>query len=564
MSFDEEEEEKDETMSYDEEAETSEEEEEEEEVLTFAEHKENGNASYKRKDYRDAIAHYTLSIDSILFALDEEKEHNFEAATLTLTATLAAVYSNRAASHQMLLLYDKALGDCNASIQADSKFLKAHWRKAKVLVTLGRLPEAIKAYSMGMIHDPNDATILKEKEEIHKLQQRYTLAQEQLDHFYNSNANSKNNKSHARQALAQIDIVLAHCPMWADAELMQLQAKVAVGGNQQIDSAYALSTKLLRRQSQGTADISPTLLLARSQCLYYQGSMDDAMAHLKQILAGDPDNTKAFQMVKKIRQVKKSKQAADTAYQSRDFTQAVQLYTDTLELASDNPNLCAKLYFNRGACHNALRNHEECVNDCSSALTIHPEYTKALLRRAASNLNIGGKAECQKAIQDYETAHRLFEGNEQEQDDLEEKIQKAKIQLKRAGRTCLYQLLGIAKDATESEIKKAYRKLALKLHPDRQANASPKEKEAAEAKFRQVNLAHEILSDPQKKRRYDQGVDEQDIDDPHARPGGHSHGHGHGHGGGFGGMDQEMLFEMFMRQQTGGGGRRAGGGFPFG
>ena len=53
--------------------------------------------------------------------------------------------------------------------------------------------------------------------------------------------------------------------------------------------------------------------------------------------------------------------------------------------------------------------------------------------------------------------------------------------------------------------------------------------------------------------------DEQDIDDPNARPGGH-----HGHGG-FGGMDQEMLFEMFMRQQMGGRrGRGGGGGFPGG
>jgi len=107
----------------------------------------------------------------------------------------------------------------------------------------------------------------------------------------------------------------------------------------------------------------------------------------------------------------------------------------------------------------------------------------------------------------------------------------------------------------------------LQLHPDRQTNASEAEKEVAEAKFREVNLAHEILSDPQKKQRYDQGVDEQDIDDPNARPGGHSHSHG-GHGG-FGGMDQDMLFEMFMRQQSGGGrpggGRRsAPGGFHFG
>jgi DnaJ family protein C protein 7 len=98
----------------------------------------------------------------------------------------------------------------------------------------------------------------------------------------------------------------------------------------------------------------------------------------------------------------------------------------------------------------------------------------------------------------------------------------------------------------------------MKQQPDRQ-KGTEEEKEKAEATFRDINLANEILSDPEKRRRYDQGVDEQDIDDPHAQPHGHSHG---GHGG-MGGMDQEMLFEMFMRQQQAGRGR-GGGGFHFG
>src|ERR1700754_2683374 len=62
-----------------------------------------------------------------------------------------------------------------------------------------------------------------------------------------------------------------------------------------------------------------------------------------------------------------------------------------------------------------------------------------------------------------------------------------------------YQILGVKKSATDEEIKKAYRKLARKLHPD----LNPNDKEANK-KFQQLNEANEVLSDPEKRKKYDQ------------------------------------------------------------
>jgi DnaJ-class molecular chaperone with C-terminal Zn finger domain len=61
-----------------------------------------------------------------------------------------------------------------------------------------------------------------------------------------------------------------------------------------------------------------------------------------------------------------------------------------------------------------------------------------------------------------------------------------------------YEILGVSRNATQEEIKKAYRKLAHKYHPDK----NPGDKQVEE-KFKQINNAYEILSDPEKRANYD-------------------------------------------------------------
>jgi len=99
-----------------------------------------------------------------------------------------------------------------------------------------------------------------------------------------------------------------------------------------------------------------------------------------------------------------------------------------------------------------------------------------------------------------------------------------------------YEVLGIQKGASEEEIKKAFRKMAMKYHPDR----NPGDKEAEE-KFKEVNEAYAVLSDPDKKSKYDRfghaGVD------PNAGFGG-AGGFG-GFDGSFGGFDFNDIFDMF-------------------
>jgi molecular chaperone DnaJ len=93
-----------------------------------------------------------------------------------------------------------------------------------------------------------------------------------------------------------------------------------------------------------------------------------------------------------------------------------------------------------------------------------------------------------------------------------------------------YEILGVSKSASADEIKKAYRKVAMQFHPDR----NPGNKEAEE-KFKEAAEAYEVLSDSNKKQRYDQYG--------HAGVGGAAG--GGGFGGGHGGMRMEDIFENF-------------------
>lgn len=132
----------------------------------------------------------------------------------------------------------------------------------------------------------------------------------------------------------------------------------------------------------------------------------------------------------------------------------------------------------------------------------------------------------------------------------------------------LYQVLGVKRDASVDEIKKAHRKLATKYHPDRNAGD-----DASKEKFKRIQEAYDVLSDAEKRAAYDRyGADFEKI-----RGGGFNPGSG---GAGFDGLDLDQIFGSaggagggggfqfdgfgdFFEQLVGGGGGR-GGGFPGG
>ena len=118
-----------------------------------------------------------------------------------------------------------------------------------------------------------------------------------------------------------------------------------------------------------------------------------------------------------------------------------------------------------------------------------------------------------------------------------------------------YQILGVQKSASEKEIKAAYRKLARKYHPD----VNPNDQEA-QKKFQELNEANEVLSDPEKRKKYDQYGKDWEHGEEYERARQSRASSANYGGGSYGGGDQfSDFFESMFGGSSGFGGARAGG-----
>lgn len=197
-------------------------------------------------------------------------------------------------------------------------------------------------------------------------------------------------------------------------------------------------------------------------------------------------------------------------------------------------------------CYAKSSRNDIALKDLNSATDANPDYAKAYVKRGEINLELENFEE---AVRDFEKASQISS----HEFNIGNKLKDAKAKLKQSKRKDYYKILGVSKDASQADIKKAYRNMALKWHPDKNSDTEEHKLEA-DKMFKDIGEAYALLSDAQKRDRYDGGMDLEDIE--------------HGHGGGFhggGGVDPSDIFQMFFGGGGGGGGGGGmGGGMPRG
>lgn len=181
---------------------------------------------------------------------------------------------------------------------------------------------------------------------------------------------------------------------------------------------------------------------------------------------------------------------------------------------------------------------------CSESLELNPSSLHGLLFKAN---NLIESDEFDQAIHTLNTAKEHHPSS----NELKTLLQKAQVLLKRSKQKDYYKVLGVDRRADDRSIKRAYRQLTKKHHPDKAA-AQGVTKEEAEKKMASINEAYEVLSDGELRARFDRG------DDPNSQEGQQGNPF---QGSPFGGFPGGHPFHG-----GGGGGRqfKFSGGFPFG
>ncbi|KAK9862560.1 hypothetical protein WJX84_007717, partial [Apatococcus fuscideae] len=416
---------------------------------------------------------------------------------IALAPDQAVYYGNRAAAAITLKQYKQAVADGMKAVELDSKYVRGFTRAAKAHLCMGHYAAAEQLYRQALAVDGSSREATAELQVAGEVRRQVEAGKASLE------------QGDARQALWRCDSACrALSPSPEPALLLKCQCLIVL--NRAAEAVGEARTLTL--EGDGNA---PEVLALRAHALYHSGNMPMAQRHFEEALRRDPDLPPAKQGLRRVRSQISAKEAGNTAFQAGRWQEAFQSYSTALDADTElRTPFIAQCASNRSAAAMKLGKHKEALKDAELAIEADPDFVKGFLRRAGANMALQNY---EAAQQDYEKIKRMEPGTP----GISESISKAKTEAKKAKRVDYYKLLEIPQDANDYDIKKAYRRAALKWHPDK---APTEERDDAEKKFKMLGEANSVLSDAAKRERYDAGWSLEEIEQ----------GFPEGHGGGMG------------------------------
>ncbi|QDZ24463.1 DnaJ-like protein [Chloropicon primus] len=431
----------------------------------------------------------------------------------------------RSAAYVKAKKVDEAMRDLDAAISTSAKSKQALLKRAQLRRSLCELEEAREDVEAVLQLKENHKTALKERDLLETL--RLNLVA--LDKLFEVKG-QKLDENSVEMSKQYFDNIFRDTAFCTKAQVMQARVNQMQRDWPEV-IRYTNEVLKYRRSHKES-------LMMRADAHYQEGMLDACKQTIAQIFRTFPEDKEAGDLYKLVKKVGKLKAKADKLAQENKLRQSLAEYKKLAELEDLN-NREIETSTIRILCtsYHQVEKWSSAVEWCSKGLSMIGEDDVALLAaRAESYLRLDQLDEAENE------ARRILniQQNNQKAHSIIQQVQKMR---KMASRKNYYKILEVPKEAEEADIKKAYKKLARKWHPDK----NPTNREEAEKMFQDVAEAYEVLTDPEKKQLYDLG---EDPNDPNARA---RSNFGFQHGGGFGGGQQ---FHFHQNPFQGGGGRQ--------
>jgi len=427
-----------------------------------------GNEEFKKKNYAAAVGLYTEGI-----LIDPSQD---------------VLYSNRGLSYMNLNEPEKAKMDFSKAIELNPRNIKAMKRISYMLIQEGQLLEGLIYLKKIRKIDREEPVILDEIDNCQKLIQY----KRELDD--NKITNDWNKCFELSSKLIQ------KCNKCFEIKLIYLESMI---NSYQIEDALSFYNNDLDSNEKKLDNVQFLL----TKAYFNDGKYEKSKQLLLNLLSNTKDSMlieKTKKLSEKLEQIQALKEKANKFYKNNNFTDAINVYNELLSLDNNNKFFNALILSNRSLCYYKIKDMFNALHDINASIKLNNKYWKSYQRRA--NINIRLKYS-EQAKDDLRKVLELDPNNREARSLLEDILKEER----KKGAKDLYMILGVSRNSTIDEIRKEFKKLVLKWHPDKH-NETEEKKIFAEKKFKEINSAYHILIDPYKREIYDKTGKDENIE----------------------------------------------------
>lgn len=386
-------------------------------------------------------------------------------------------YFRRATVFLALGKSKSALPDLDKVIQLKPDFTAARLQRGNVLLKQGKLQEARGDYETVLQKEPTNEEAIQQLQLLAPIHSDILSAK---DFFQN------------RQFDAAIDLlsrIIDICP-W-DLELREMRANcyLAIGDNFKAISDIRSTTKLLSDNTDAYLKLS---------LIHYQmGDAEDSLVQIRECLKLDQEHKNCKNHYSKVKKLVKQLNSAQEFKNNQQYQECVDKAKQILVTEPHEREYVLKANLFLCHCYHKTGHIKEGFAACDTVLQVDHDNLDATIDKAETYLS---NEEFDEAIKVFQEA----QNKDQESRRIRDGMNRAQKLKKQSERRDYYKILGVQRTASKKQILKAYKKLAMKWHPDKYDG---EDKKAAEKKFIDIAAAKEVLTDPDKRNQFDNGDD---------------------------------------------------------